>query len=102
MANSAGADGQAPSGGATVDSAKHTAAVPVAATQSAVIGSPAAVRGAVQKTFVAAKVLCGFTDEAHRTQLTGEYLADQGAQIQQQQLDAATAARAFVATLQPF
>jgi hypothetical protein len=33
----------------------------------------------VQKTFVAAKVLCGFTDEAHRTQLTGEHPADQDA-----------------------
>lgn len=56
----------------------------------------------MQKTFVAAKVLCGFTDEAHRTQLTGEYLADQDAQTQQQQLEAAAAARTFVSTLLPF
>jgi len=61
----------------------------------------AAPRGAVQKTFVKAKVLAGFTDQGHYQLLVGEYLATLDPAVQTAKLQAADAARAFVAQLPP-
>lgn len=61
----------------------------------------AAPRGAVQKTFVNAKVLAGFTDPAHFETLIGEYLATLDAAAKAAAIQAADAARAFVAQLPP-
>ena len=61
----------------------------------------AAPRGAVQKTFVDAKLLSGFADAAHFEQLAGEYLATLDQAARQAAVDAAAASRAFVSQLKP-
>jgi len=60
---------------------------------------PPAPRGTVQKTFVRAKVLAGFTDPQHFQILAGEYLATLDPAAQAAKLQAADVARAFVAQL---
>ena len=60
-----------------------------------------APRGAVQKTFVRAKVLAGFTDPQHFQLLAGEYLATLDSAAQAAKLQATDAARAFVLQLPP-
>jgi hypothetical protein len=77
-------------------------ALPVAPTQSATIGAPVAARGKVQKTFIQARILSGFTDAGHLSLLIGEYLETLEAVARQQAIAAADASRAFVATLPPF
>ena len=62
----------------------------------------AAPRGAVQKTFVPATILAGFTDVPHFAQLAGEYLASISTQQQNEILAEAEAARRFVAQLPAF
>ncbi len=58
-----------------------------------------AQRSAVQKTFVDASLLSGFTDAAHFEMLCGEYLATLSQQDADAVRAAAAAARAFVAML---
>ena len=62
----------------------------------------AAPRGAVQKTFVPAKILSGFTDENHFQLLAGEYLATLSEQSRARVLAEAAASRTFVSQLPPF
>jgi hypothetical protein len=66
-------------------------AVSTIATQSAIVGPPAAIRGAVQKTFVRAKLLAGFFDDAQRMAQDGEYVQGLAPEEQQRQHDAASA-----------
>jgi len=61
----------------------------------------AAPRGAVQKTFVPARILSGFTDPAHFGQLAEEYLASTSAEEKAKILADAEATRQFVAKLPP-
>ena len=61
----------------------------------------AAPRGAVEKTFVKVRVLAGFTDVNHFQILAGEYLATLDPAAQTAKLNAADAARTFVAQLPP-
>jgi len=62
----------------------------------------AAPRGSVQKTFVPANILSGFTDVNHFELLAGEYLATLNTQDRAQVLTDAQATRAVVSQLQPF
>lgn len=62
----------------------------------------AAPRGAVQKTFVPAKILSGFTDPGHFGLLAGEYLATLDDPARAQVLAEADASRTFVSQLPPF
>lgn len=61
-----------------------------------------APRGSVQKTFVPARILAGFTDVGHFGLLADEYLATLPAHEKDQVLAEAQTARAFVAKLPPF
>lgn len=61
----------------------------------------AAPRGSVQKTFVAARILSGFTSDDHFQQLAGEYLGKLDAAGRARVLAEAQASRAFVAQLPP-
>jgi len=61
----------------------------------------AAPRGVVQKTFVPATILSGFTDPAHFGQLAEEYLASTSAEEKAKILANADATRQFVAQLPP-
>jgi len=61
-----------------------------------------APRGSVQKTFVPAKVLSGFTDPSHFGLLADEYLASLGAEEKKRVLDEAEASRTFIRELPPF
>jgi hypothetical protein len=79
-----------------------TAGSPIGGTQSSVVGPSVAVRGAVQKTFISARILSGFTDASHLEQLIGEYLATLDGTRRQRLLDDADASRRFVAALPAF
>ena len=61
----------------------------------------AAPRGAVQKTFVPATILSGFTDSAHFELLAGEYLASISAEAKGKVLAEAEATRQFARQLPP-
>ena len=60
-----------------------------------------APRGSVQKTFVPAKILSGFTDAGHFQLLAGEYLATLSPNEQAAVLSEAQATRVFVSQLPP-
>ena len=79
-----------------------TAGSPIGGTQSSFVGPSVAVRGLVQKTFISARVLSGFTDVNHQEQLIGEYLATLDQTRRQRLLDDADASRRFVSELAPF
>lgn len=59
-------------------------------------------RGSVQKTFVPAKILSGFTDLNHFQLLSGEFLATLDANEQSKIINEAQATRVFVSQLPPF
>jgi hypothetical protein len=61
----------------------------------------AAPRGAVQKTFVPARILSGFTDPPHFNQIAGEYLASVSLDEKTKILAEADVTRQFVAQLPP-
>lgn len=61
-----------------------------------------APRGSVQKTFVPAKILSGFTDDGHFRILAGEYLSTLDPAAQGQLLASAQASRSFVSQLPPY
>ncbi len=71
-------------------------------TQTTLATPTVAVRDAIQKTFVPATILSGFTDAGHFELLAGEYLASLGAKAKSQLLARADKTRKFVATLAPF
>ena len=58
-----------------------------------------APRGAVQKTFVPAKILSGFTDAGHFQLLAGEFLATLPETERARVLEEAQATRVFVSQL---
>lgn len=62
----------------------------------------AAPRGAVQKTFVPATILSGFTDHRHFGMLADEYLASISSEEKAKVLAKADATRQFVTQLPPF
>lgn len=69
---------------------------------STTVAAPAtAPRGVVQKTFVPAIILSGFTDPVHFGQLAEEYLASLSAEEKTKILADADATRQFVAQLPP-
>ncbi len=70
-------------------------------TKTSMPPSKVAQRSKVQKTFVSAKLLSGFTDTNHFRMLTGEYLASLSADKRQRFEDEANAARQYVAGLAP-
>src|ERR1700730_1924765 len=87
---------------ATSGASAAATSVAQGATQSTIVGGTVAARGKVQKTFITAKVLSGFTDAGHLEIVIGEHLGTLDAAARQAVLAAADASRAHVATLPSF
>lgn len=71
-------------------------------TQSAITAPTPAVRSAIQKTFVQARLLAGFMSPQHFEQLAGEYLVMLDDEVAARLRAEAATARALVSALPPF
>lgn len=79
-----------------------TSKVVASITQSTSVAPAAAVRGTVQRTFVPARVLSGFTDDPHLQQLVGDYLATLDGEASKRFAEKVDDSRKVVASFSPY